>query len=906
MICVYPPDCTDFSNNGLGTLEPEDCELSWAVNDLYEVKLTHPIDEVGKWTRLKEGYILRVPVPHGSMTPAVELPDNCYEMDVTSRGKWRFTGATPVYDRPGSILKKIVLASYYGGDLCALKGTIYFVIYRNTAAGTIAKYETVSAYPTGAVPEGQTRTVETWYKVLAWKWDPEEKVSKAVDGWVRAGTVSNVYHETQYVTVVGDTVESRPLREQPFRIYRVQETLEKVTVYARHLFYDLLDNMILSYQKGEHDRGAEIVKGLGDACQYDSGFSFFSDITETPEEFEIAEQNPVEALLGEDGVIGKCGGEIFRDWHDVYVMQRIGHDTNILISQGKNLTGITYDLDETNVVTRIIPVGETKQGKPLYLPEVYIDSERAGDYPQPRIMTLKVDGAKVDGKVKEADAFNMMREAAQAEFDKGCDLPDVTLTVEFVNEFDTEEYRPYGWLKNIYPGDSVRVKAKRLGVAVSMRLTQYTFDCLKKKYKSMSLGTVADTMAASTITARQLPTGIISGSKLAVGAVGTGNIADGAIKTAKIDIAAIETANIADAAISTAKIADAAITNAKIANAAVDTAQIALGAITSALIQAGAVGTAQIADASITDAKIVSLNADVITSGTLATERLIIRGAGGLIYEINAESGSLTAQQLTEEKYRQRLDGSVLVAKSVTADQIAAHTITSNEILANTITAAQIAAATITGAEIAAGTITTSHVAANFGELLDLSSNRGINLRVGAIEDDVTALQESSVAGVVVQYALGTSNTTAPASGWSTTAPAWEEGKYMWQRTVTTYADGDTETSAATCLSGAKGMDAVTLRIDSSRGTVFKNNEVSTVLSAIIYYGSQRITDITARRQAFGQSAYIQWKWMRINDQSYGTISASDSRLGQNGFTLTLTPADVDVKVTFLCELITD
>lgn len=825
MICIYPPGCTDFSSNGLGTLEPENCELNWALNDLYEVTLTHPIDEVGKWTRLRENYILRVPVPHGSVTPAVELPDNCYEMDVTSRGKWRFTSATPVYDRPGSILKKIVLASYYGGDYCALKGAIYFVIYHNTAAGTIAKYETVSAYPTGAVPEGQSRTVETWYKVLAYKWDPEAKISKAVDGWVRAGTISNVYHETQYVTVVGDTVESKPLREQPFRIYRVEETLEKVTVYARHLFYDLLDNMILSYQKGEHDRGAEIVKGLGEATQYDSGFSFFSDITETPEEFELSEKNPVEALLGEEGVIGKCGGEIFRDWHDVYVMQRIGHDTNILISQGKNLTGITYDLDETNVVTRIIPVGETKQGKPLYLPEVYIDSERAGDYPQPTIVTLKVEDAKVgDGGKRESDVYTMLREAAQAEFDKGCDLPDVTLTVEFVNEFDTEEYKPYGWLKNIYPGDSVRVKVKRLGADVSLRLTQYTFDCLKKQYKSMSLGSVADTMAASTITARQLPTGIISGSKLAVGAVGTGALADGAIKAAKIDVAAIETAHIQDAAISTAKIADAAITmakialaaigsaqiedaaittakiaqaaitaakiadaaietakikdaaittakiavaaigsaqiddlavtaakiadaaitNAKIANAAVDTAQIALGAITSALIQAGAVGTAQIADASITDAKIVSLNADVITSGTLATERLIIRGAGGLIYEINAESGQLTAQQLTEETYRQRLDGSVLVAKSVTADQIAAHTITSNEILANTITAAQIAAATITGAEIAAGTITTSHVAANFGETLDLSSNTGINLRVQALSDGIDEAQNSA------------------------------------------------------------------------------------------------------------------------------------------------------------------
>ena len=217
--------------------------------------------------------------------------------------------------------------------------------------------------------------------------------------------------------------------------------------------------------------------------------------------------------------------------------------------------------------------------------------------------------------------------------------------------------------------------------------------------------------------------------------------------------------------------------------------------------------------------------------------------------------------------------------------------------------------ATITGAEIAAGTITTSHVAANFGEELDLSSNRGINLRVGAIEDDVTALQESSVAGVVVQYALGTSNTTAPASGWSATAPAWEEGKYMWQRTVTTYADGDTDTSDATCISGATGkdgMDAVTLRIESSRGTVFKNNEVSTVLSVVIYYGSRRITDITALRAAFGNTAYLQWKWQRLNDQTFGTISASDSRLGQDGFTLTLTPADVDVKVTFMCELIYD
>ena len=71
-------------------------------------------------------------------------------------------------------------------------------------------------------------------------------------------------------------------------------------------------------------------------------------------------------------------------------------------------------------------------------------------------------------------------------------------------------------------------------------------------------------------------------------------------------------------------------------------------------------------------------NADVIQSGTLATERLIITGADGLVYEINAQSGTLTAQELSQEKYRQQLSGSVLVARSVTAEQIAAATITAN------------------------------------------------------------------------------------------------------------------------------------------------------------------------------------------------------------------------------------
>ena len=94
------------------------------------------------------------------------------------------------------------------------------------------------------------------------------------------------------------------------------------------------------------------------------------------------------------------------------------------------------------------------------------------------------------------------------------------------------------------------------------------------------------------------------------------------------------------------------------------------------------------------------------------------------------------------------------------------------------------------------------------------------------------------------------------------------------------------------------------LRIESSRGTVFKNDQVATVLSVVIYHGTKRITDSASMKSTFGSSAYLQWKWQRLDDASFGIISSSDSRFGDNGFTFTLSPEDVDTKITFMCELI--
>ena len=102
---------------------------------------------------------------------------------------------------------------------------------------------------------------------------------------------------------------------------------------------------------------------------------------------------------------------------------------------------------------------------------------------------------------------------------------------------------------------------------------------------------------------------------------------------------------------------------------------------------------------------------------------------------------------------------------------------------------------------------------------------------------------------------------------------------------------------------GAAGADAVTLRIDSSRGVLFKNNVFSTVLTVTIQKGDQNITDSAAMQSVFGSGAYLQWYWRKFDDDDWGIMSVSDSHISDGGFTLTVTPDDVDEKIVFKCDL---
>lgn len=69
----------------------------------------------------------------------------------------------------------------------------------------------------------------------------------------------------------------------------------------------------------------------------------------------------------------------------------------------------------------------------------------------------------------------------------------------------------------------------------------------------------------------------------------------------------------------------------------------------------------------------------------------------------------------------------------------------------------------------------------------------------------IVAQRGVGISNTDVLYAISSSNTTAPTSGWQTTAPAWKDGYYIWSKTKVVYTDGDIVYTDATCITGGKG-----------------------------------------------------------------------------------------------------
>lgn len=149
-----------------------------------------------------------------------------------------------------------------------------------------------------------------------------------------------------------------------------------------------------------------------------------------------------------------------------------------------------------------------------------------------------------------------------------------------------------------------------------------------------------------------------------------------------------------------------------------------------------------------------------------------------------------------------------------------------------------------------------------------------------------------TVSSTSVTYQTSASGTTPPTGTWSPTVPNVANGQYLWTKTVVKYSDGKSTESYSVSYKGTNGtngkdgLDAITMAITSSGGTIFKNTAIATTLTAHVYKGGVEVTGV-----ALSSLGTIKWY------KDGGTTAVA------TGSTYTISAGDVSNKATFSAQL---
>lgn len=292
-----------------------------------------------------------------------------------------------------------------------------------------------------------------------------------------------------------------PKNYQAFRIKSIEkeDSLNGINVYALHISYDLAGNFIEdTFIQNKGGDGA--IKQLLEKTTLPHNFIGTSNIP-GPFNSRIVRENVLTALLGkeENSFISRAGGQFERDNFRINWLKSMGKDRGVKIKYRKNLVGLRFKEDYTDIVTRIMPQGFDT----LFLPEKYIDSPLINDYPNTVIRKVKFDSIKskeINKDDKEAlehqEALKLLRQKAK-EYIETVDKPKITADVDFVDLAQTVEYAKYKQLETVYIGDIVTIIHGPFNLNFKKQVTSYRYDPIEDRYIFITLGEVENVVSNS-------------------------------------------------------------------------------------------------------------------------------------------------------------------------------------------------------------------------------------------------------------------------------------------------------------------------------------------------------------------------------------------------------------------------
>ena len=291
---------------------------------------------------------------------------------------------------------------------------------------------------------------------------------------------------------------------QLFRIEDIDKDSKEGTIIASGylIFYDNVKTYVKDFNNENvlicdtgNATGEEAIKKIFKNTNY-IGHSNIMRISRS----RLERKNIVAALTGDDenSFVNRWGGELFIDNFDIYMNEKIGHDTGLIISYGRNMEYIKESSSYKNTITRIIPIGF--DGLRLTGKTPWVDSPNINKYPYILEKEIKFDQVKV--KEENSDEGFETIEEARAELirlskllfeEEQIDSPEVSIEVSMYDLQGTLEYESYECYEEVNLGDYIKARHEILNIDTLVRCIGYTWDGLALKYKTIKLGHQIDT-----------------------------------------------------------------------------------------------------------------------------------------------------------------------------------------------------------------------------------------------------------------------------------------------------------------------------------------------------------------------------------------------------------------------------
>lgn len=555
------------------------------------------------------------------------------------------------------------------------------------------------------------------------------------------------------------------LLNQKFRIYLTRKAMDNtIEIYARHisfdLMYDYIDNISFENQSCEY-----ALNQLFRSSNFSKHYKGYSDIVNA-QDYSMSMANVLEAIGGKKGSIIDTfgtGAEILRDNENIHVLNKRGYDNEVTIEYKKNLTGFELEEDTTDLVTRISPYAkytDNETNEEILVKASYVDSPLIANYSHPYIKSIDYSDKFEDGEIP---TVSKLQKLAKKEYkDNKVDIPKQNFKIEFIPLSKCVGYE--GLEDKISLCDTVTIKDTRYNINTQAKVIKTVFNVLKNRYESMELGEPRTSLGDVIGGGNNDP---IVGPPGPQGPPGAdGNIGDFPNSLPSTPVVTTKVYGFANIEISwtfeNKVYYQYEVYASKEADFTPNTFNlIHQGQTSTYMYQAKPNETWYF--------KVCALNThgDRTNFGSASAVTVKIDDLSNYVEEM-AIGDALIGELNLGRGWVGELKGNYIDAKQLSVTD------------------------------------------GNGERTLDIDSFGNVHIKATSFSlqgKDIATEEElnKAVKSVDVMYYLSNSQTSLSGGNWSTTAPAWVNGKYMWSKTVTTFVNGTKSETSPVCIAGAKG-----------------------------------------------------------------------------------------------------